>query len=276
MPKLKTAEDIQKLRLAGRLAAQTLQHAGQHVKPGVTTEELDQRVYQFITAHGATPSPLGYRGYPKSICTSINDVVCHGIPSVNAVLKEGDLINIDVTVTLNGYFGDCSRTYLVGENISPARKELTDVTAECLARAIAILTHGARLGDIGHAIQSYAESHGYGVVRDFVGHGIGKIFHEPDLQIPHFGRPGTGLKLVRGLVFTIEPMINAGDWRTQVMSDGWTAKTVDGKDSAQFEHTLALVGEGVEILTALEDDPIAIRAQQLGARVLWPTLNSSP
>lgn len=274
MAKLKSTEDILKLRDAGRLAAQTLRHVGSFVKPGISTEELDKITYDYIVAHGAYPSPLNYHGYPKSVCTSINDVICHGIPSKDEILKEGDIVNIDVTVTLNEYFGDCSRTYFVGEKIPPERVRLTKVTEECLARAIVFAKHGNRIGDLGHAIQSYAEKEGCGVVRDFVGHGIGKIFHEKDLQIPHFGKAGTGLKIVRGMVFTIEPMINSGDWRSKLMRDGWTAKTVDGKDSAQFEHTLAIVGDGVEILTALEDDPIAIRAKELGANVVWPLLNN--
>ncbi|MES2614737.1 MAG: type I methionyl aminopeptidase [Bdellovibrionota bacterium] len=272
MPKLKSHEDILMLRKAGKLAAHTLRHVGSFVKPGISTEELDKITHDYILSHNAYPSPLNYLGYPKSVCTSINDVICHGIPSHDEILKEGDIVNIDVTVTLDGYFGDCSRTFMVGNNIPEERVKLTRITEESLARAIVMAKHGNRIGDIGHAIQSYAEKEGCGVVRDFVGHGIGKIFHEKDLQIPHFGKKGTGLKIVRGMVFTIEPMINTGDWRSRLLSDGWTAKTVDGKDSAQFEHTLAIVGEGVEILTALEDDPIAIRAKELGANVLWPVL----
>jgi methionyl aminopeptidase len=252
LAKLKSNEDILKLREAGKLAAQTLRHVGSFVRPGISTEELDKITHEFIVSHGAYPSPLNYHGYPKSVCTSINDVICHGIPSKDEILKEGDIVNIDVTVTLNEYFGDCSRTFFVGENISQSRKNLVNVTAESLARAIVQAKHGNRIGDLGHAIQSYAEKEGCGVVRDFVGHGIGKVFHEKDLQIPHFGKAGTGLKIVRGMVFTIEPMINAGDWRHKMMRDGWTAKTLDGKDSAQFEHTL--------------------RAKELGANVLWPIL----
>ncbi len=274
MAKLKSSEDILKLREAGRLAAETLRYVGSFVKPGISTEELDKINHEYIVSHGAYPSPLNYHGYPKSVCTSINDVICHGIPSKDEILKEGDIVNIDVTVTLDGYFGDCSKTYFVGNNISSDRIKLTNVTAESLARALVQAKHGNRIGDIGHAIQSYAEKEGCGVVRDFVGHGIGKVFHEKDLQIPHYGKAGTGLKIVRGMVFTIEPMINAGDWRSKLMRDGWTAKTVDGKDSAQFEHTIAIVGDGIEILTALEDDPIAIRAKELGANILWPILNS--
>jgi len=273
MPKLKSQQDILKLREAGRLAALTLKHAGEHVVPGATTEDINRVVHDFITAHGAYPSPLNYKGFPKSVCTSVNDVVCHGIPSKDHVLKEGDIINVDVTVTLDGYFGDTSKTFYVGGagTVSDDRRKVTEVSAEALARAIAVVRHGARLGDIGHAIQSYAESQGCGVVRDFVGHGIGKVFHE-EPAVAHFGKQGTGDKIVRGMVFTIEPMINGGDWRTKMLKDGWTAITTDGKPSAQFEHQFAIVGEGVEILTALPGDPIALRAKALGANILWPEL----
>ncbi len=274
MPKLKSQEDILKMRAAGRLAAQTLRHAGELIKPGISTEAINQAVHHFIIAHGAYPSPLNYKGYPKSVCTSINDVICHGIPSEKEILKEGDIINVDVTVTLDGYFGDCSKTFLVGEHITEEYKKVTAVAEEVLARGIVAAKHGHRLGGVGWAIQNYAENEGCSVVRDFVGHGIGKVFHEPDLQVPHYGRSGTGLKIVRGMIFTIEPMINAGDWRMKMLKDGWTAKTIDGKPSAQFEHTIAIVGDGVEILTAMEDDPIAIRAQELGAKILWPELKA--
>lgn len=272
MAKLKSQDDIEKMREAGRLAALTLKHVAPFVKPGVSTEEINTIVHEFITAHKAYPSPLNYKGFPKSVCTSINDVICHGIPTRNDILKEGDIVNVDVTVTLNGYFGDTSKTFYVGQNIPDERKHVTEVSFESLARAIAIVKHGIKMGDIGHTIQSYAESQGLGVVRDFVGHGIGKVFHE-DPPVPHYGSPNTGIKIVRGMCFTIEPMINGGSWRHKMLSDGWTAKTIDGKPSAQFEHTLAIVGDGVEVLTALEDDPIALRAQELGAQILWPTLN---
>lgn len=274
MAKLKSQDDILKLREAGRLAAQTLRYASTFVKPGISTEEINTAVHKYIVDHGAYPSPLNYMGFPKSVCTSINEVICHGIPSKTEILKEGDIINIDVTVTLNGYFGDCSRTYAVSENISEEKLKVMHVAEESLARAIVVAKHGKTIGDIGYVIQSYAEGEGCGVVRDFVGHGIGKVFHEKDLQIPHYGRKSSGQKIVRGMVFTIEPMINAGDWRSKMMSDGWTAKTYDGKPSAQFEHTLAIVGDGVEILTALEDDPIALRAKELGAHILWPELKN--
>jgi methionyl aminopeptidase len=270
MAKLKSKEDIKKMRAAGKLAAMTLNLAGTHVKPGVSTEAINRVVHDYIISQNAYPSPLNYKGFPKSVCTSINEVVCHGIPNEQEILKEGDIINIDVTVTLDGYFGDCSRTFYVGpiESVPEDRRLVTEVCFESLARALVVAKAGCKFGDIGYAIQSYAEGQGCGVVRDFVGHGIGKIFHEPDLQILHYGYPNTGSKIVRGMTFTIEPMINRGDWRCQILKDGWTAITRDGKPSAQFEHTLAIVGDGVEVLTALEDDPIVERALALGAHIL--------
>ena len=268
---IKNNEDIKKMRAAGELAAKTLRHVGQYVKPGISTEEINTIVHNYIVERGAYPSPLNYKGFPKSVCTSINDVICHGIPSPDVFLKEGDIINIDVTVTLDGYFGDTSRTFYVGNNISNDKRLVTETAEESLARAIAVCQHGIRIGDIGHAIQSFAEAAGCSVVREFVGHGIGKVFHE-EPAITHYGRPGTGSKLLRGMCFTIEPMINGGHWKSKMLNDGWTAVTPDGKPSAQFEHTIALVGEGIEILTALEDDPIALRAKELGAQILWPEL----
>lgn len=269
VPKLKSASDILKMREAGRLAANVLRYVAPHVKPGVSTEDINTLVHAYIVEHGAYPSPLNYRGFPKSVCTSVNDVICHGIPSAQQILKEGDIVNVDVTVTLDGYFGDTSKTFFVGTDIPADRRLVAEVAAESLARGIAAVKHGGRLGDIGHAIQSYAEPKGCSVVRDFVGHGIGKVFHE-DPAVAHYGQPGTGEKIVRGMCFTIEPMINAGDWRHKLWADGWTAVTTDGKPSGQFEHTIAVVGDGVEILTALPDDAIAIRAKELGARILWP------
>jgi methionyl aminopeptidase len=272
MAKLKSPADLQKMREAGQLAAKTLKYIAPFVKPGVSTEEINTLVHEFIISHKAYPSPLNYGGsavrspFPKSVCTSVNEIVCHGIPSKEQILKDGDIINIDVTVTLNGYFGDTSKTYFVGEKISEEKQIVCNVAQESLARAIATVKHGARLGDLGWAIQGYAESQKCGVVRDFVGHGIGKVFHE-EPAILHYGRLGTGDKIVRGMCFTIEPMINAGDWRTKMWNDGWTAVTYDGKPSAQFEHTLAVVGEGVEVLTALPDDPILKRAQEMGSSV---------
>lgn len=269
MAKLKSADDIAKMRAAGRLAGETLRHAGKMIRPGISTEDINREVHEYITSRGAYPSPLNYKGFPKSVCTSVNDVICHGIPRADEILQDGDIINVDVTVTLDGWFGDCSRTFFVGENIPPERRKVVEVAEECLARALATLRHGSKLGDIGWAIQSYAESQGCGVVRDFVGHGIGKVFHE-EPAVPHYGRANTGLKLVRGMTFTIEPMINGGDWRHKLLTDGWTAKTTDGKPSAQCEHTIALVGEGIEVLTALPDDEIVERSLFLGAAVFRP------
>ncbi len=270
MPKLKSTQDIAKMREAGRLAALTLKHVEPLIKPGTSTEQINTAVHNYIVSHGAIPTPLNYRGFPKSVCTSINEVICHGIPSDQQILKEGDIVNVDVTCTLDEWIGDTSKTYVVGIGTSEERQLVLDVAAETLARALAATKHNARMGDIGAAIQTYAEAKGCGVVRDFVGHGLGKVFHEPDLAVPHYGEAGTGLKLVRGMTFTIEPMINGGTWRHRVLRDGWTAVTTDGKPSAQFEHTIAIVGDGIEILTALPQDPILLRAKELGARVLWP------
>ncbi len=242
-----TPAEIEKLRKAGHLAAQLLQHLEKLVKPGVSTLELNDEAERWTRAHGAKSAPLGYHGFPKSICTSVNDVVCHGIPNAKQILQDGDIINIDVTPILNGYYGDTSQTYCVGTP-SPAAKQLVEVTKECLRLAILEVGPGKRIGDIGAAIQEYAESFGYGVVREFVGHGIGTIFHT-DPQIPHFGKRGTGRRLQAGMVFTIEPMINIGTWKTRVLGDGWTAITQDGSLSAQFEHMLAVTDNGVDVLT---------------------------
>jgi methionyl aminopeptidase len=268
MPKLMSPEDIDGMRAAGKLAAETLRFAGSLVKPGVSTGAINDAVHEYIVSHHAYPSPLNYKGFPKSVCTSVNEVICHGIPSASHILAAGDIINIDVTVTLDGYFGDTSRTYFVGgiEAVDSDRRLVTAVAEESLARAISVLHHGCRVGDIGHAIQSYAEAQGCSVVRDFVGHGIGKVFHQ-DPAITHYGHPKSGPKLVRGMCFTVEPMINRGTWRHKLLDDGWTAVTTDGQPSAQFEHTFALQADGVVVLTALPDDPIVKRAQELGARV---------
>jgi methionyl aminopeptidase len=253
---LMSPAEIASMRKAGKLAAQLLNHIGSMVKPGISTQELNDEAERWTKAHGAISAPLGYAPggpppFPKSICTSINQVVCHGIPSIKHILKPGDIINIDVTPILNGYYGDTSRTYFVGTP-SPEAKQLVEVTQECLRRGILEVAPGKRIGDIGASIQEYAESFGYGVVREFVGHGIGKVFHTAP-QIPHFGKRGTGRRFEVGMVFTIEPMINIGHWKTKMLNDGWTAVTIDGKLSAQFEHTLAVTEAGVEILTRLED-----------------------
>ncbi|BBA79560.1 methionine aminopeptidase [cyanobacterium endosymbiont of Rhopalodia gibberula] len=244
---LLSKREIEKMRRAGRLAAQLLDHLAPMVKSGVSTLYLNDEAERWTRSHNATSAPLGYHGFPKSICTSINEVICHGIPNAKQILKEGDIINIDVTPILDGYHGDTSRTFFVGTPSLKAR-QLVEVTEECLRRGIAAVKPGAKIGDIGAAIQEYAESYGFSVVRDFVGHGVSNIFHTPP-QIPHFGKQGKGKRIRPGMVFTIEPMINEGTWEAVVLDDGWTAITKDGKLSAQFEHTLAVTETGVEILT---------------------------
>ena len=249
---LLSAKEIEKMRVAGRFAAELLDHLGSMLKPGITTQALNDEAEKLTQARKAKSAPLGYHGFPRSICTSVNDVVCHGIPSKEQVLKDGDIINIDVTPIVDGYYGDTSRTFFVGTPSSEA-KALVDVTLECLKIGIKEVAPGKRVGDIGAAIQEHAESFGYGVVRDFVGHGIGREFHI-DPQVPHYGRRGTGPRLKPGMAFTIEPMINQGDWRTVVLEDDWTAVTVDGGLSAQFEHTLIVTKDGFEIMTLKEGD----------------------
>ena len=247
-----SAKEIDKMRIAGRFAAELLDHLGGMLKPGITTQALNDEAEKLTQARKAKSAPLGYHGFPRSICTSVNDVVCHGIPSKEHVLKDGDIINIDVTPIVDGYYGDTSRTFFVGKP-TPQAKALVDVTLECLKIGIKEVAPGKRVGDIGAAIQEHAESFGYGVVRDFVGHGIGREFHI-DPQVPHYGRRGTGPRLKPGMAFTIEPMINQGDWRTVVLEDDWTAVTVDGGLSAQFEHTLVVTKDGFEIMTLKEGD----------------------
>ena len=248
---LLSSREIDKMRRAGSLAAQLLNHLAPMVKPGVSTLEINDEAEKWTQAHGAVSAPLGYgpknNPFPKSICTSVNEVVCHGIPNAKQILKEGDIINIDVTPIVDGYHGDTSRTFFVG-NPSPTAQKLVEVTKECLERGIAAVKPGNRIGDIGAAIQEYAESNGFSVVRDFVGHGVSHIFHTAP-QIPHYGRAGKGKKLKPGMVFTIEPMINEGTWEAIMLDDGWTAVTKDGKLSAQFEHTIAVTKDGVQILT---------------------------
>ncbi|HCQ22257.1 MAG: type I methionyl aminopeptidase [Aphanizomenon sp.] len=239
--------EIEKMRRAGRLAAELLQYLEPLVQPGVSTLQLNDEAERWTLQHGAKSAPLGYKGYPKSICTSVNEVICHGIPNSKQILKDGDIINIDVTPILEGYHGDTSKTFLVG-NPAPQAQKLVEVTEECLRLGIAEVKPGAKIGDIGAAIQEYAESFGFSVVRDFVGHGISNIFHTaPD--IPHYGIRGRGKKLRAGMVFTIEPMINQGTYQAEMLSDGWTAVTGDRLLSAQFEHTIAVTEDGVEILT---------------------------
>ena len=240
------AEDFVPMRAAGKLAAETLDMIAPHVVPGVTTARLDEICHAFITAHGAVPAPLNYHGFPKSICTSINHVVCHGIPGERR-LEPGDIVNIDVTVILDGWHGDASRMYCAGPPSTKAR-HLIDVTYEAMLRGIAAVRPGATLGDIGHAIQSFVERQRFSVVRDFVGHGIGRQFHAPP-NILHYGHPGEGTELKPGMFFTIEPMVNAGRPEVKVLEDGWTAVTRDRSLSAQFEHMVGVTETGVEIFT---------------------------
>ena len=244
--KIHTAADFEGMRKAGRLAAETLDYVTPFVKPGVTTLELDTLCHNFIVDHNAVPAPLNYRGFPKSICTSINHVVCHGIPG-DKRLKNGDAMNIDVTVILDGWFGDTSRMFNVGKPSIKASK-LIDITFEAMWAGIRVVKPGATTGDIGHAIQTFAEKQRYSVVRDFCGHGLGKIFHAPP-SVLHYGNPSEGQALREGMFFTIEPMINAGRQETKILADGWTAVTKDRSLSAQFEHSIAVTADGYEIFT---------------------------
>ncbi len=234
------------MRKAGRVAAELLDYLTPLVVPGVTTDQLDAALVAWTNERGLTNGPLNYRGYPKSVCTSVNHVVCHGIPG-DKTLVDGDIVNIDVTPVVDGWFGDSSRMYCVGEPGVKARR-LVEVTYECLMRGIEVVRPGATLGDIGHAIQSHAESQRFSVVRDFCGHGVGQTFHTPP-SVLHYGRPGSGMTLEEGMIFTIEPMINAGRPETKILSDGWTAVTKDRSLSAQFEHTIGVTADGCEIFT---------------------------
>jgi methionyl aminopeptidase len=239
-------EDFGAMRRAGKLAAETLDMITAHVRPGISTGEIDKICHDYMVERGAIPATLGYRGYTKSSCTSVNHVVCHGIPG-DRVLVDGDIINIDVTVILDGWHGDSSRMYVAGEASTKA-KLLMDVTYDAMMKGIAAIRPGATLGDIGHAIQVHVEKHRFSVVRDFCGHGIGRHFHEPP-NILHFGRPGEGPKLKPGMFFTVEPMVNAGRPEVKILDDGWTAVTRDRSLSAQFEHMVAVTDNGVEIFT---------------------------
>ena len=239
-------EDFTKLKKAGEITAQALDFVTDKIKPGITTNVIDKLISDFLKSKQATSAPLFYKGFPKSICTSVNHVVCHGIPS-EKTLQEGDILNIDITSYIDGFHGDASRMYCVGQPSIKAQK-LIDVTYQSLMRAIKILQPGITLGDIGFAIQSFVEQEGFSVVRDFCGHGIGRLFHE-EPSVLHYGRKNDGLKLKEGMVFTIEPMINAGGYQTKVLNDGWTAVTKDKSLSAQFEHTVGITNNGCEIFT---------------------------
>lgn len=245
---IKTAEEIEKLRIAGRLAAEVLYMIKKHVKAGVTTEYLDDICNDFIiNTLKVVPANVGYHGYTKTTCISKNEVVCHGIPSNSEVLKDGDIINIDVAIIKDGYHGDTSRMYAVGD-IKPEAKKLIDVTYDAMRAGIYQVKPGATLGDIGHAIQSLAQSHGYSIVREYCGHGIGKVYHEQP-NVLHYGQKGHGLKLKEGMVFTIEPMVNLGKSGVKELSDGWTVVTKDRSLSAQWEHMVAVTKDGFELLT---------------------------
>ena len=251
---IKTPEQIEKMRIAGRMAAEVLDLIGEHVVPGVTTAELDRICHEHIVnVQKAIPACLNYKGFPKSVCTSVNQVVCHGIPSEKKVLKSGDIINIDVTVIYDGWYGDTSKMYTVGK-VAPHAERLIKVTQECLYKGIELVKPGCRLGDIGHVIQQHAEKNYYSVVREYCGHGIGDVFHE-EPQVVHYGKPNTGFELKEGMTFTIEPMINAGKASTKLLKDGWTVETKDKRLSAQWEHTLAVTADGVEVLTKRPDEP---------------------
>ncbi len=254
----KSPGDIEGMRRAGRLAAEVLDYITPHVKPGVTTGRLDKLCHDYITGvQGAVPAPLnyappGHRPFPNSICTSVNHQVCHGVPG-DKVLRHGDILNIDVTVIKEGWHGDTSRMYYVGQPSVQARR-LCEVTFECMWKGIAVVRPGATLGDIGFAVQRHAESHGYSIVREFCGHGIGRRFHE-EPQILHYGRPGQGLKLQPGMTFTIEPMVNAGKRDIRQLADGWTIVTADHSLSAQWEHTILVTEDAYEVLTVSEGAP---------------------
>ncbi len=247
--RLKSEEDIEGIRKAGRLVMETQQLAEACLKPGITTDEINTLVHEHTIKNGAVPAPLNYRGYPKSVCVSVNEVICHGIPG-GRILNEGDIVNVDVTSILDGYYADANLSYFVGTPSEDAKK-IVDVARESLRRGLAAIRPGNRTGDIGWAIQSYAEGEGCSVVREFVGHGVGLDFHEAP-QIMHFGRKGDGIPLVPGMVFTVEPMINLGKHDLYILEDNWTAVTRDGSLSAQFEQTILVTDDGYESMTPFD------------------------
>ncbi|SUZ57605.1 uncharacterized protein METZ01_LOCUS10459 [marine metagenome] len=250
---IKTPEQIEKMRLAGKLASEVLEMVTPLVKPGISTGELDKICHDFIVnEQDAIPANVGYRGYEKTICSSLNQVVCHGIPDFQRKLKDGDILNIDVTVIKDGWHGDTSKMFLVGKS-QPHNERLVNITQECLYKGIEQVKPGAFLGDIGNAIQVHAEKNHYSVVEDYCGHGIGEIYHE-DPQVLHYGEAGTGLELQEGMCFTIEPMINLGTKYTKALADGWTVETKDGRNSAQWEHTLVVTSSGYEVLTKRSEE----------------------
>jgi methionyl aminopeptidase len=250
---LKTNDQIAQMRVAGKLAAEVLEMITPCVVPGISTGELDRICHDYIVdTQKSIPANVGYNGFEKTICSSVNQVICHGIPSENRILKDGDILNIDVTVIRDGWHGDTSKMFLVGKT-QPHNERLVKVTQECLYKAIEVVKPGAYLGDIGAVIQEHALKNHYSVVEDYCGHGIGQIYHE-DPQVLHYGKKGIGLRLEEGLTFTIEPMINQGTKYTKVLSDGWTVETKDGRNSAQWEHTLAVTSNGVEVLTQRSEE----------------------
>lgn len=244
---IKSAREIEIMRKSCQLAAKTLNHIESHLKIGMTTEDVNQICHDFIVKHDAYPAPLNYHGFPKSVCTSLNHVICHGIPSAKDKLKNGDLLNVDVTTKLNSFHGDTNRTFYIGD-VSEEHKKLTQVTYQCMMEGIKLCRPGARLGDVGAVIQQIAEDSGYSVVREYCGHGIGREFHE-EPQVLHYGKKGTGVELKAGMTFTIEPMINLGSRHCKLLKDDWTVITKDKKASAQFEHTILITDTGYEILT---------------------------
>ena len=250
---LKTVDQIAQMRIAGKLAAEVLEMITPFVVPGVSTEELDRICHDYIVNdQQSIPANVGYNGFEKTICSSVNQVICHGIPSEKRILKHGDILNIDVTVIRNGWHGDTSKMFMVGKT-QPHNERLVKVTQECLYKAIEVVKPGAYMGDIGAVIQEHASKNHYSVVEDYCGHGIGQIYHE-DPQVLHYGKVGSGLRMEEGLCFTIEPMINQGTKYTKILSDGWTVETEDGRNSAQWEHTLAVTSNGVEVLTQRNDE----------------------
>ena len=250
---IKSLNDIEKMKVAGKLAAEVLDMITPYVIPGISTGELDKLCYEHIVnVQNAIPANIGYKGYEKTICSSINQVICHGIPDNNKTLKDGDILNIDVTVIKDGWHGDTSKMFLVGK-CAPHNERLVKVTQECLYKGIEVVKPGAYLGDIGHAIQRHAMENHYSVVEDYCGHGIGKVYHE-EPQVLHYGKAGTGIEIKEGMCFTIEPMINQGTKYCKTLNDGWTVVTKDGRNSAQWEHTIAVLKNGVEILTKRNEE----------------------
>ena len=250
---IKSLNDIEKMKVAGKLAAEVLDMITPYVVPGISTGKLDKLCYEHIVnVQNAIPANVGYKGYEKTICSSINQVICHGIPDNNKILKNGDILNIDITVIKDGWHGDTSKMFLVGK-CAPHNERLVKVTQECLYKGIEVVKPGAYLGDIGHAIQKHAIENHYSVVEDYCGHGIGRVYHE-EPQVLHYGKPGTGIEIKEGMCFTIEPMINQGTKYCKTLNDGWTVVTKDGRNSAQWEHTIAVLKNGVEILTKRNEE----------------------